>query len=152
MKTHNINTELKGKTIKYLEFAWKAESKNQEKEQNLIEQLPEFLRKEILFESNKKSLFQFKILKHNFHEEILNKLSSSMKTIKFSPKEIIYSVNFEFFIIKLKNLTKKGDFDIDDPSLYLIVNGNVEIYFNERIIKTLDVIIYKQQLMKSFFA
>ena len=111
MKSHYINTELKGKTIKYLEFAWKTESKNHEKEQNLIEQLPEFLRKEILFESNKKSLFQFKILKNNFHEEILNKLSSSMKTIQFSPKEIIYSVNFEFFyFINLKKFKKERRF------------------------------------------
>ena len=54
MKTHNINAELKGKTIKYLEFTWKAESINLEKEQNLIEQLPDFLKKEILFEANKR--------------------------------------------------------------------------------------------------
>ena len=92
MKTHNINSDLKDRTIKYLEFAWKAERKNIEKEQNLIEELPESLKKEILSESNKKSLFQFPILKNNFNEKILNKLSSFMKTIQFSPKEIIYSV------------------------------------------------------------
>jgi len=92
MKTHNINADLKGRAIKYLEFTWKLERKNLEKEQILLEKLPESLKKEILFESNKKSLFQFKVLKDNFREEILNKLSSSIRIMQFSPKEVIYSV------------------------------------------------------------
>lgn len=104
MKNHNINADLKARTIKYLEFAWKLERKNIEKEENLIENLPENLKKEILFETNKKSLFQFSVLKNNFSEEILNKLSSSIKTIHFSPKEKVYSVIFHNNLNYLKNL------------------------------------------------
>lgn len=94
MKSNNINNDLKGRTIKYLEFNWKEERKNVEKEEFLLEKLPESLKKEILYESNKRYLFQFNILTKNFSEEIIEKLSSSMKAIHFSPKEIIYSVNY----------------------------------------------------------
>lgn len=96
LKSHNITSDLKVKTLKYLEFAWKLERKHIEKEQNLIDTLPESLKKEILFESNKKSLVQFNILKNNFHEDVINKLSSSMKIFQFSPNEIIYSVHDKF--------------------------------------------------------
>ena len=93
MKMQNINSELKSRTIKYLEFAWRLERKNVEKEKSLIEKFPESLQKELLFEANKKNLAHFEILKNNFHEKIINKLSSSIKTMHFSPKEVIYSVN-----------------------------------------------------------
>lgn len=94
MKNHNINADLKARTISFIEDEWKLERKNLQKEQNLIENLPESLKKEILYESNKKSLNQFQILKNNFGEEILNKLSSCLQIVQFSPKEIIYSVIF----------------------------------------------------------
>ena len=97
MKSHNITGELKGRAIKNLEFRWESETKNLENEQSLLEKLPESLKNEILFESNKKSFLHFKILKNNFSEEILNKLSKSMRTIHFSPNETIYSVLFFSF-------------------------------------------------------
>lgn len=104
MKSNSINNDLKGRTIKYLEFNWKEERKNVEKEEFLLEKLPESLKKEILYEANKKYLFQFNILTQNFSEEVINKLASSIKAIHFSPKEIIYSVKYKnilFFIINL---------------------------------------------------
>ena len=97
MRTHNISGDLKGRTIKYLEFTWKSERKNLEKEQNVLEKLPESLKNEILFETNKKSLLHFKILKNNFSEEILNNLSMSLRAIQFSPNELIYSVSLSHF-------------------------------------------------------
>lgn len=96
MRVHNINSDLKGRAIKYLEFTWEGESKNLEKEQNLLEQLPHSLKSQILFESNRKSLIHFKILKNNFSEEVLNKLSTFLRTIQFSPDEQIYSVSIYF--------------------------------------------------------
>ena len=92
MRQHNINSDLKARALKYLEFTWKLERKHMEKQQELLEQLPEHLKKEILFESNGKSLSLFPILKNNFRQEILDKLSFSLKTTQYSPKEIIYSV------------------------------------------------------------
>lgn len=92
MKTHNINSDLKARTIKYLEFAWESQNKNHKKEETLIENLPESLKQKILFETNKKSFLQFPILQKNFTEETINRLSSSIKTIHFSPKEVIYCV------------------------------------------------------------
>ena len=97
MRTHNISGDLKGRTIKYLEFTWKSERKNIEKEQNLLEKLPESLKNDILFETNKKSLLHFKILKNNFSEEILNSLSMTLRAIQFSPNELIYSVSRLYF-------------------------------------------------------
>lgn len=105
MRVHNINADLKGRAIKYLEFTWEGESKNLEKEQNLLELLPQTLKSEILFESNRKSLIHFKILKNNFSEEVLNKLSTFLRTIQFSPDEQIYSVLIYFrnlFIIQIR--------------------------------------------------
>ena len=106
MRTHNITGELKGKAIKYLEFTWKSERKNIEKEQNLLEKLPESLKNEILFESNKKSMLHFKILRNNFSEEILNKLSMTLRTVQFHPNELIYSVDSVLNIF-LKNFIRK---------------------------------------------
>lgn len=107
MRTHNITGELKGRAIKYLEFTWKSERKNIEKEQNLLEKLPESLKNEILFESNQKSLLHFKILKNNFSEEILNKLSTTLRTVQFSPNELIYSVHFSFKYLFKKLLERR---------------------------------------------
>ena len=106
MKTHNITGELKGRAIKYLEFAWKSEGKNLEMEQGLLDTLPDSLKNEIMFESNKKSLMHFKILKNNFTEEIINKLSTTLRTTQFSPNELIYSVNCYFCNSHLIHLKK----------------------------------------------
>lgn len=93
MRMNNITGELKGKAIKYLEFAWRSERKNMEKEQTLLEKLPDSLKREILFESNRKSLMHFKLLSCNFSEQVLNRLSSMVRTVQFSPNELIYSVS-----------------------------------------------------------
>ena len=114
MREHNINTDLKARVLKYLEFTWKLERKHLEKEQMLLEQLPENLKKELLFEANGKALQQFEILKSNFKQEIIDKLSFSLKTTQYSPKEIIYTVEisqnshnpFIFRKINLKIMNK----------------------------------------------
>lgn len=98
MKANNINADLKARTLNYLEFTWKLEQKNLDKEQTLMDQLPETLKKEILFETNGKCLSQFPILKNNFTQQILDKLCFSLKTIQYSPKETIYLV-FIFYSI-----------------------------------------------------
>lgn len=95
LRSNNISGELKGKAIKYLEFAWRSERKNMEEEQNVIEKLPESLKKEIFFESNRKSLLSFKILRNHFSEQVLNEISSSIKTIQYAPNELIYSVSLK---------------------------------------------------------
>jgi len=68
--------------------------KKYEKEQILLEKLPESLKNEILFESNKKSLVHFMILKNNFNDEVLNKFSTSIRTVHNSPNVSIFYINF----------------------------------------------------------
>lgn len=92
MKSHSVNTDLKGRVLNYLNFMWKMERKNVEKEQFLFEQLPENLKKELLFEVNWKILSRFSLLKNNFSQEFIDKLSLSLKSIQYSPNEIIYCV------------------------------------------------------------
>ena len=92
MKSHNINADLKARAINYLEFNLKFERRNMEKVQILLDKLPESLKQAVVFESNKKSLFQFQILKANFNEEILNRLSAKVRPVQYAPKEIIYTV------------------------------------------------------------
>ena len=31
-----------------------------------------------------------------------------------------------------------GDYEIDNPSLFLIVDGKVEVFFNQRVLRTLE--------------
>ena len=93
LKFQNVPSELKSRTIKYLEFAWKSEHQNAEKEKLLLERLPDSLKKEILYEANRRNLSQFKVLAANFSEELLNSLASLIQNEHFSPKEIIYTVN-----------------------------------------------------------
>lgn len=92
MRRNNINNDLKGRSLKYLEFLWKLEKKNLEKEQSLLDQLPESLKHEILLEANGKCLNQFLILKNNFSQEVVEKLSLKLKKQQYSPKEQIYMV------------------------------------------------------------
>ena len=95
LKSQNVPSELKSRTINYLEYAWKSENQNVEKEKILLERLPESLKKEILYEANRRSLSQFKVLTANFSMELLNRLATMIQTLHFSPKESIYTVNFK---------------------------------------------------------
>lgn len=107
LKSQNVPSELKSRTIKYLEFAWKSEHQNAEKEKLLLERLPESLKKEILYEANRRNLSQFKVLVENFSEELLNRLASLIQNEHFSPKETIYTVSFKTQSFPLNKLLER---------------------------------------------
>ena len=92
MRKNNMHVDLKVRVKKYLEFIWKTGTKTVEREQKLLQALPNSLREEILLESHGKFLKEFDILKNNFSEEFINRLALMLKPVTYAPKDIIYCV------------------------------------------------------------
>ena len=98
MSKNNLNVELKVRVKKYLEFIWNSGPKSIEREQKLLSNLPNSLKEEILLESNGKFLKEFSILRNNFSEDFINKLSLRINAVTYAPKDIIYLVNLYQYI------------------------------------------------------
>ena len=127
MRRKNINQTLKIKVKKYLEFLWNSQNKNLEKEEEILEKLPVSLRNEILLESNVKLLKEFQLLAGNFSQEMLEFLALNFKLIQFSPTDVIYS---------------QGSFE--DPSIFLIFDGEIELSIKTDSNKPLHVKLLKK--------
>lgn len=97
MSKNNLHVDLKVRVKKCLEFIWKNGSKNIQKEQELLYDLPNSLREEILLESHGKFLREFGILNSNFSDEFIDRLSLKLKPLSYAPRDIIYSVNLDVF-------------------------------------------------------
>ncbi len=99
MKEHNIDLSLRDRVKKFLQYLWKLEAKNIDREQDLINKLPKNLRREVLSESLGKNINKFDILKRNFSPELVSRLIEITYPMRLSPNEIIYKVEK----YKLKN-------------------------------------------------
>ena len=97
MKLKNIDSDLQVRARKYLEYVWSEEKLTEENEDELMSKLSKSLREEILLQSHGKILMKFPFLYKNFSEKTIRKLIDLIKTIRFSPEEIIFEV------IKKKN-------------------------------------------------
>jgi len=120
MKRKNINLQLRVKVKRYLEFLWKSQNKTIEKEAEILEKLPIKLKHEILRESNSKFLKDFPLLSNNFSIEFLEFLALNIKPIQYSPTDFIYTQD-----------------SISDPSLFLIFEGEIELFIEKTIKKPL---------------
>lgn len=114
MRRKNIDNSLRVKVKKYLEYLWQNEYKSLEKEEEIFGKLPASLRNEILLESNLKYLKEIPILSKNFSPELIEYLALTIKPVQYSPDEIILD--------STKN---------QEPSLYLISEGEIEIYIKK---------------------
>ena len=74
MNKKNICDKLRTSVNKYLKFIWKEEENSIEEEaKDIIEDLSESLKNELVFEANGKNLRKIPILIKNFCEETLTK-------------------------------------------------------------------------------
>ena len=96
MKKKNIEFELRGRVRKYLEYTMDKE-RNSDKEMEILNRLTVSLKNEVLLQSHGNILTQIPLFTKNFSAEIVQKLSFSMKKVKFSPEEYIYKV-FNFIV------------------------------------------------------
>ncbi|KAL4459920.1 hypothetical protein ABPG74_003446 [Tetrahymena malaccensis] len=94
-------------------YFWRGNQQtNQEEEEKMINQLPDYLRNELLIESNKIVLRDSLIFQNNFSEEVIHATIPLIREINFTPLEVIYTENDE-------NI---------DRSIYFVQEGIVEVY------------------------
>ncbi|CAD8072120.1 unnamed protein product [Paramecium primaurelia] len=112
MKQHSIPDQLQSRARSYLEY--RCIKRNQQSKyhlQSILEQLSSFLQQELMLNVFKNLLQDCKIISHNFSEDTIKKMSSSLQTAYYCPDEYIYLQN-----------------SIEDNYLYFLDYGKVEIY------------------------
>ncbi|KAL4446018.1 hypothetical protein ABPG74_011010 [Tetrahymena malaccensis] len=112
METKNVNRELQTRIRNYLEYMHREERQlNLEETKGVIEKLSSQLKIELVKEVNIQYISVFHILHKIFSQKIQEKSLFIMNDIKFTPGEVIFL---------------EGDYD--DCSIYLILEGQVNIY------------------------
>ncbi|EAR85369.2 cyclic nucleotide-binding domain protein (macronuclear) [Tetrahymena thermophila SB210] len=112
METKNVNRELQTRIRNYLEYMHREERQlNLEETKQVIEKLSSQLKIELVKEVNIQYVAVFHILNKIFSQKIQEKSLFIMNDIKFTPGEVIFL---------------EGDYD--DCSIYLILEGQVNIY------------------------
>ncbi|KAL4492400.1 hypothetical protein ABPG72_005535 [Tetrahymena utriculariae] len=112
METKNVNRELQTRIRNYLEYMHREEKQlNLEETKGVIEKLSSQLKVELVKEVNIQYIAVFHILNKIFSQKIQEKSLFIMNDIKFTPGEVIFL---------------EGDYD--DCSIYLILEGQVNIY------------------------
>ena len=128
MKKKNINSDLKIRVRKYLEYIWYEDKVERlEEEGKIIQKLSDSLKEELQLEANGSVLRDLKMFSFNFSEDFLSSMIPYLKEVRYTPEDIIYM---------------KGDHESQD--LYIILNGMVELFYestktNEKcnVLKTL---------------
>lgn len=119
MKRKKVCPELQMRVREYLRYIWKEEkAQNLEEETQIINVLSGNLKEELLLEAYGEILRKFPIFYANFSEKALKKAVHFIKDCKFIPEELIYD--------------EGGS---EDPSIYFIMKGEVEIYANRPLIQ-----------------
>lgn len=97
---------------KYFEYLHKEDQLDDDKANEMLNNLPSSMKSRIFFDINYRALMQQKVFALNFSIKFLEKLAMEMKTIKLGPEIDLYTQN-----------------DSDDK-VYFILKGQVEIYIN----------------------
>ena len=117
MKRKNVNQDLQMRVREYLRFIWKEEkAQNLEEETHIINVLSGNLKEELLLEAYGQILRKYPVFYANFSEKALKKTVNFIKDYKYIPEELIYDEGA-----------------VEDPSIYFIMKGEVEIYSNKTI-------------------
>lgn len=124
MKLKNINYDLKIKVKNYLEYIWDSEKNQNIKEtQEIINRLSKSLKEELLLHANGHILKNSPLLNNNFSGSSLRKIVYSMKEINMTPGDIVYYEN-----------------DINDQNLYLVRDGEIELFIGNSKTTTLKIL------------
>ncbi|EAR84197.2 cyclic nucleotide-binding domain protein (macronuclear) [Tetrahymena thermophila SB210] len=115
MEKKNISSQLRNNIKEYLSYYWDEERGNlTEKEQKIICQLPESLKKELKVEANKIVLKDNPIFHQNFSKFINDKICGIIQEQRCHPEQIIMKEDEQ-----------------DDCSIYFIQKGRVEVFIKQ---------------------
>ncbi|EAS04978.2 cyclic nucleotide-binding domain protein (macronuclear) [Tetrahymena thermophila SB210] len=111
MDDRKIDSNTKIKVLNYLEYAFQYQKKKDQNPQILFQDLPQTLVEEICIKYYGRYLFQNKIMKLNFSENVLKALSNCMKEKNLAPNEYLFH---------------KGN---SEQLVYFLVSGKIDIVF-----------------------
>lgn len=92
MRQRNVSTQLQLKIYKQIDYMMKKEYNSPSKGQEILEKISQSLREEVYQDIYGQHLKQIKLLKLNFSQQFLTKISLYMKELIYSPGEVIYKV------------------------------------------------------------
>lgn len=114
MNKRNVDSSLQIKARRYLEYVNQQEKRAYQKGESILSSLSSSLRAEILksiyYKTFKKDIPFFA---DNFSDDCIDSLMLRAKEVSFAPEELIFRQN-----------------EIEDPCLYFIIKGKVEIYLD----------------------
>ncbi|EGR34558.1 hypothetical protein IMG5_007500 [Ichthyophthirius multifiliis] len=112
MEKKNISQELRFKIREYLDYFWEKKYQDQSLvEENLINQLPESIKKELILEANRLVLEENPIFKENFSQNSNQMICSIIKELNYPPEYVI-----------------QNEDQTDDCAIYFIQKGKVQVY------------------------
>ncbi|KAL4460796.1 hypothetical protein ABPG72_016603 [Tetrahymena utriculariae] len=111
MDDRKIDSNTKIDVLNYLEYAFQYQKKKDQNPQILFQDIPKSLVEEICIKYYGRYLFQNKIMKLNFSENVLKALSYCMKEKNLAPNEYLFH---------------KGN---NEQLVYFLVNGMIDIVF-----------------------
>ena len=112
MKQKKINSDLRMRINKYLEYIYYEEKVEQiEEEAEIIGKLSDSLKQELLLEANSSIIKNLKMFTRNFSEYLLSDVIPIIKEVRFTPGDIIFSNG-----------------ETEDKSLFIVRKGQVEIF------------------------
>lgn len=117
MKQKKIEFPLRRKIRNYLSHIWEEEKlTNFEDVQKIFQKLSPSLKDELLLQSHGQIFRNQPFFFKNFSEKTLNRLSHEMKEVNLTPGDKVFTQN-----------------EICEPSIYIIRNGTVEVFFQHPI-------------------
>ncbi|KAL4438145.1 hypothetical protein ABPG74_016924 [Tetrahymena malaccensis] len=123
MREKNIQRNLQSEIREYLEYYWKEWNETQiEKEQQIISQLSDHLRKELLFQANKTIIHETSLLTHYFSDFFIQKIIHIIKEFKATPNQTIVCNQGPESRKGVVFFVEKGEFDIYHFPLSNIIN------------------------------
>ncbi|EAR84198.2 cyclic nucleotide-binding domain protein (macronuclear) [Tetrahymena thermophila SB210] len=123
MREKNIQRNLQSEVREYLEYYWKEWNETQiEKEQQIISQLSDHLRKELLFQANKTIIHESSLLTHYFSDFFIQKIIHIIKEFKATPNQTIVCSQGPESRKGVVFFVEKGEFDIYHFPMSNIIN------------------------------
>ena len=101
MRKKKVEYALQVRVCKYLEHIWlEEEFESGESEVQIFNKLSDSLRKELLLHSNGRILADFHKFTKIFSDEVLEKMSQSIKAVHFAPGDVVFRVKTKIYYRK----------------------------------------------------
>ena len=124
MKKRKISENLGMCVQKYLEYSFKKKMKKEKfREQELINELPTNLRQKLIYEGHCKDLKKFKVILHNFSQQLLVNLPGIISEVQLMPNQVI---NESDEIYTSLNLIEEGEVELFAPTEKRFCNSMIK--------------------------